>query len=76
MMDEKMTFEKANERLDEVLNKMEIEGLTLEETMEYYEEAFRLFEFCYKQLSESKKRITYINEKLEAMANEGDPFEE
>lgn len=75
-MDEKLTFEKANERLDEVLNKMEIEGLTLEETMEYYEEAFRLFEFCFKQLNDSKKRIININERLEAMANEGELFEE
>lgn len=75
-MDEKLTFEKANERLDEVLNKMEIEGLTLEETMEYYEEAFCLFEFCFKQLNDSKKRIININERLEAMANEGELFEE
>lgn len=75
-MDEKLTFEKANERLDEVLNKMEIEGLTLEETMEYYEEAFRLFEFCFKQLNDSKKRIININERLEAMTNEGELFEE
>ncbi len=75
-MDEKLTFEKANERLDEVLNKMEIEGLTLEETMEYYEEAFRLFEFCFKQLNDSKKRIININERLEAIANEGELFEE
>lgn len=75
-MDEKLTFEKANERLDEVINKFEIEGLTMEETMEHYEEAFRLFEFCYKQLNDSKKRITYINERLETMANEGELFEE
>ena len=75
-MDEKLTFEKANERLDEVLNKMEIEGLTLEETLEYYEEAFRLFEFCFKQLNDSKKRIININERLEAMTNEGELFEE
>lgn len=75
-MDENLTFEKANERLDEVLNKMEIEGLTLEETMKNYEEAFRLFEFCFKQLNDSQKRIISINEHLEAIANEGELFEE
>ena len=30
-MDEKLTFEKANERLDEVLNKMEIWHLEFDE---------------------------------------------
>lgn len=75
-MDEKLTFEKANERLDEVLNKLEIEGLTLEETMECYEEAFRLFEYCFKELNDCKKRITTISERLDAMANEGELFEE
>ena len=48
----------------------------LEEAMKNYEEAFRLFEFCFKQLNDSQKRIISINEHLEAIANEGELFEE
>ena len=75
-MAEKLTLEQANKQLGDIVKKMESGELSLEESMNCYKEAFKLLEFCYKQLDECKLQITDINERIEAMKNSGEPFEE
>ena len=73
---DKMTFEKANEKLENVIAKMEAGNLTLDESMNCYEEAFELLSFCYKQLDTYKGRIIDINKKIEEINSEEDLFDD
>lgn len=72
-MSEKLTFEKANEKLEALVHKMESEELSLEDSMKAYEEAFGLLSYCYKQLEVCQGQITDINSRLEAI-NKGEGF--
>ena len=64
-MDKDLTFEKANEQLEELVNKMESGELSLEESMKCYEEAFKLLSFCYEQLDDYKGQIVDINKRID-----------
>ena len=75
-MDEKMTVEKANEQLEIIVEKLDKGNMPLEETVECYEEACKLIEYCYKQLDDYNLRITNASERIEAVKKSGDPFEE
>lgn len=59
-MEEKMTFEKANQILEETVNRIENETLSLEESMELYAKACELLAFCNKKLNQYKGRIAEL----------------
>ncbi len=71
-----MTFEEANSKLEKLVAKMENGDLTLDESMQCYEEAFSLLSFCYKQLDSYKGRITDINTRIEELNSEEDLFDD
>lgn len=75
-MSNELTFESAHKQLGEVVEKLEKGDLTLAESMKYYEEAFTLLEFCYKQLDDCKLKITDINERFENMKKTGELFDD
>ena len=75
-MSDKLTLESANQKLSEIVAQMESGELTLKDSMNKYEEAFALLEFCYKQLDECKLQITDINERIEALKKNGEHFDE
>ncbi|MCH5304584.1 MAG: exodeoxyribonuclease VII small subunit [Ruminococcus sp.] len=75
-MEEKLTFEKANEKLEILVNKMESGDLSLDESMKCYEEAFKLLGYCYKQLEVCKGQITDINKRIDDIKNKEDIFNE
>ena len=63
-MDEKMTFEQANNKLAETVKKMEDESLTLQESVGLYAQACELLAFCVKELESYKGQISEIHERI------------
>ena len=68
----KMTFEKANEKLEKLVAQMESGELSLQESMAVYEEAFNLLNYCYEQLEACKGQMIDINTRIEAIKNRED----
>lgn len=59
-MAEKLTYEKALKRLEEIVSLLEKSEATLDESMKLFEEGTRLADFCNKALSDAKQKITEI----------------
>ena len=55
-----MTYEKAIERLDEIVSLLEKNEVSLDESLALFEEGTKLTSFCTKKLSEAKAKITEI----------------
>ena len=73
-MSDKLTFEQANQKLEELVNKMESGTLSLDESMKTYEEAFKLLTFCYDKLENCKGQIVDINARIDAIKNKEELF--
>lgn len=58
----KKTYEESIKRLEEIVMLLEKGSISLEESLELYEEAVRLSDQCHKQLSEAKQKIITLNE--------------
>ncbi|MBQ2847508.1 MAG: exodeoxyribonuclease VII small subunit [Clostridia bacterium] len=56
-----MTYEKAVERLEEIVDKLENGNLPLEEMMKLYEEGTVLASKCAKSLDEAQLKITELS---------------
>lgn len=59
-MDEKMTYEKAVERLEEIVSLLEKNEASLDEALELFEEGTKLTKYCNDILSEAKQKISEI----------------
>jgi exodeoxyribonuclease VII small subunit len=57
---ETIPFEKALERLESVVSKMESGKLPLDEMMKYFEEGAQLSAICEKKLKELEKKIEIL----------------
>lgn len=70
-MEEKMTFEQANRRLEETVRQLENKSLTLDESMKLYTKACDLLAFCVTELETYKGKITEIHrQRLEKRGGE------
>jgi exodeoxyribonuclease VII small subunit len=58
------SFEENYSRLEKILEKLESEDVTLEETIKLYEEGLTLTKFCYEKLNNAELRIKEINKSL------------
>jgi len=58
------SFEESYSRLGKILEKLESEDVTLEETIKLYEEGLTLTKFCYEKLNNAELRIKEINKSL------------
>jgi exodeoxyribonuclease VII small subunit len=64
-----MEFEAAFKRLEEILEKMQGENPSLDESLKLYEEADTLIQVCSKNLAKAEKRIeTIMKNRDNAMA--------
>ena len=54
------TFEDAYERLEQILEKMNAEQVSLDEALALYEEADTLIGTCQKKLSEAEQKIEIL----------------
>jgi exodeoxyribonuclease VII small subunit len=71
---DKLTFEEAISKLEEIVKDLEDENITLDSAMEKFETGVKLSEFCLKKLSEAEKKIEELtrNEKGQLKVNEVD----
>ncbi|MDD3519840.1 MAG: exodeoxyribonuclease VII small subunit [Actinomycetota bacterium] len=57
MENKNVSFEEAMQRLEDIANELEKEGITLEDAMDKFEEGVKLSEFCVNKLNEAEKKI-------------------
>jgi exodeoxyribonuclease VII small subunit len=67
-----MSFEGAVSRLEEIVQKMEDQELSLEESIEIFREGMDLVSFCNKKLDEAERKISIIVKDSEGKLIEGD----
>ncbi len=60
--DEEMTLESCFEKLNEVLESLDREGITLEESFTKYDEGMKLIKECKDKLDMYEKKLIQINE--------------
>lgn len=53
-------FEEALERLEKIVKKMEEGDMTLEESLEAFEEGVKLSRFCSKKLDEAERKVEIL----------------
>ena len=66
----KLTFEKALEQLEKIVEKLESGGLSLEQSLKEFEEGMKLSRFCSEKLDETEKKISIIMEKSAGAVDE------
>lgn len=59
---ERQSFEEALSRLEEIVNDLEDESISLEETIKLYEEGIKLSKICTETLEQAELRIEKVNE--------------
>lgn len=59
-MSEELTYEKAINRLEEIVNLLEKNEVSLDESMELFEEGTKLTAFCSKKLKSAEQKITKL----------------
>lgn len=60
MSEKELTYESAVKRLDEIVDCLEKNDVSLDEALSLFEEGTRLTAFCTKKLTEAKQKITEI----------------
>ena len=53
-------FEEALERLEEIVKKIEAGDMTLEESLETFEEGIKLSRLCSKKLDEAERKVEIL----------------
>ncbi|NGP77717.1 exodeoxyribonuclease VII small subunit [Balneolaceae bacterium YR4-1] len=59
---ERQSFEEALSRLEEIVNELEDESISLEDTIRLYEEGIKLSKKCTETLEQAELRIEKVNE--------------
>jgi exodeoxyribonuclease VII small subunit len=71
----KLSFEKALERLETIVQEMESGELSLENALKKFEEGVRLSQLCTQKLNETEKKISLLMEQSDGSLAET-PFGE
>ena len=66
MMEEKLTFEEAKARLDEIVAKLQSGKGSLDEMVRLYEQGAELSSYCLKLLDGYADRVEAVDEKAAA----------
>lgn len=61
---DKISFEEAIEKLEEVIVEMENEEIPLEKIIEKYEEGIKLVKICQQRLSEAELKVQELEKKI------------
>ena len=59
---ERLSFEEALKELESIVQKLEQEDITLEDSVKLYEEGVKLSRFCTETLEQAELRIEQVNE--------------
>ena len=62
---EHQSFEEALARLKEIVNELEDESISLEDSIELFEEGIQLSKFCTETLEQAELRIEKVSEEHE-----------
>jgi len=73
-VEEKMSFEKALERLEAIVGEMEGGSLSLDKMISRFEEGQSLLKFCSQKLNEVERKIEVLVKKGDKVSAE--PFDE
>lgn len=60
-MDKEMTYEKAMNRLEEIVTHLSSNDISLDESMKLFEEGTKLTAFCSNKLKEAEQKITMLS---------------
>ncbi len=60
-MGKEITFEKAMEKLETIVNELESNEFTLENSIKKYEEGIKLARLCQGELNKAKKKIETLS---------------
>ena len=71
----KLSFEKALEQLEQIVQEMESGGLSLENALKKFEEGIKLSRYCSQKLEETERKINLLIEKPDGTTEEA-PFED
>ena len=53
-------FEAAMKRLEEIVQRLESSDLSLEDSLQIFEEGVKLISFCSKKLEEAEQKVTML----------------
>ncbi|NOY06478.1 MAG: exodeoxyribonuclease VII small subunit [Chlorobi bacterium] len=62
-----LTFEEALERLSAVADKLESDDVTLEQSLQYYEEGITLTNVCLEKLTQAQQRLKELKERSDEL---------
>ncbi len=65
-----LSFEEALEQLEEIVQRLENEEVSLEESVNLYERGMELSKYCTDSLEQAEQRIEKVNEKLNEESEE------
>jgi exodeoxyribonuclease VII small subunit len=66
----KLSFEKALEQLEQIVQEMEAGELTLENALKKFEEGIKLSRYCSQKLDETEKKVTLLMEQADGSIQE------
>lgn len=61
------TFEEAFQRLSEIVEQLESEKVTLDESLALYEESVELSQFCMKKLTTSQHKLKELKKRSDGV---------
>ncbi len=64
---EKISYEDAIKELNEIIDKIESNTVSMEESIEIFERGTFLINNCYKQLNKAKGKLTEIKETIKGL---------
>lgn len=59
---ERLSFEEALKKLESIVEQLEDENITLEDSVKLYEEGVKMSKFCTEILEQAELRIEQVNE--------------
>ncbi|GAW94186.1 exodeoxyribonuclease VII small subunit [Calderihabitans maritimus] len=60
-----LTFEQALERLEKIVRALETGNLSLEDSLQHFEEGIKLIKFCNHKLEAAERKVSLLVEKAD-----------
>lgn len=70
---DELSFEQAIDQLNQIVSRIEMGQVPLQESLEQYEKGMKLIRYCRGILQDAEKRIEMISAKEEQKPAESDP---
>ncbi|NOX89786.1 MAG: exodeoxyribonuclease VII small subunit [Calditrichaeota bacterium] len=69
MTQKKLTFEQALEKLEQIVSRLESGEISLDKSIDAFEEGQQLVQFCLKKLNEAEKKVKKLTRDSEGNFN-------